>query len=248
MPVLRNLSPSEALAAAEAVFRSRYDGASFAYVAGSIMRGQGTRLSDIDLVVVYDRLDAARRESFIAKGVPVEAFVHDTETLAWFVNADFSRGCPSILNMIAEGTAIGESVDRAEKLKREVSELLSAGPPILKPAELNALRYEITDAIDDLRGERSPGEVMAIGTMLYPKLVELALRGRCHWNGTGKWAPRLLEAVDASLAAKFEDTFRILFISGRCDPVIALAERELELHGGPLFDGDIRFAPASWRA
>jgi hypothetical protein len=58
-------------------------------------------------VVIYDHLEAARRESFIVVGIPVEAFVYDEETLAWFVNEDVLRGRPSILNMLAEGTVIG---------------------------------------------------------------------------------------------------------------------------------------------
>ncbi|WP_231866572.1 nucleotidyltransferase domain-containing protein [Acetobacter malorum] len=75
-------SPAEALAAATSVFQVRYEAASFAYVAGSIMRGEGTYLSDIDLVVIYDHLEAAYRESFIVGDIPIEAFVHDCETLA----------------------------------------------------------------------------------------------------------------------------------------------------------------------
>jgi hypothetical protein len=129
----------------------------------------------------------------IAEDVPIESFVHDTRTLAWFVNEDVSRGRPSILNMIAEGKVIGHAPDRAEKMRQDILKRLSAGPPPLTPAALNALRYEITDAVDDLRGERSPSETMAIGAMPHPKLVELALRGRGRWNGTGKWAPRPLE-------------------------------------------------------
>lgn len=240
-------SPSAALAIAKAVLASRYEGASFAYVAGSIMRGQGTYLSDIDLVVIFDHLDAAWREAFVVDGVPVEAFVHDARTLAWFVEQDISCGQPSILTMIAEGMAIGRDPDRAETLRRGVSDRLSAGPPMLGPAALNTLRYAITDAIDDLRGERSPGEKMAIGAMLHPRLVELALRGRGRWNGTGKWAPRLLGKVDILLAIRFENAFRVLFVSGDPAPVIALAEAELEPHGGSFFDGDRRSAPASWR-
>lgn len=241
-------TPAAALALAETIFSSRYAGASFAFVAGSIMRGQGTYFSDVDLVVVYDHLEAARRESFVIEGVPVEAFVHDVGTLEWFVNEDVSRGRPSILNMIVEGTAIGHAPDRAEILRCAVSERLENGPRPLAPADLDALRYEITDALDDLRGDRSQSEMMAIGVMLYPKLVELALRGRGQWNGIGKWAPRLLSAADRPLAQSFEDGFQKLFVSGKADLVIALAESELKPHGGPLFDGDCRTAPASWRA
>ncbi|GBQ96545.1 nucleotidyltransferase domain-containing protein [Gluconobacter cerinus] len=70
-------SPAEALATATSVFRERYEAASFAYVAGSIMRGEGTYLSDIDLVVIYDHREAAYRESFVVGDMPIEAIVHD---------------------------------------------------------------------------------------------------------------------------------------------------------------------------
>ena len=248
MANLTNPTRIEALAIAEAVVASRYEGAAFAFAAGSIMRGEGTYLSDIDLVVVYDRLEAARRESFFVDGVPIEAFVHDEETLAWFVDADVSRGCPSILNMIVEGVVIGRAPDRAEDLRHAIAGRLSEGPPRMESAQIDTLRYEITDGIDDLRGERRLDEVMAIGAVLHPRLVELALRGRGRWNGTGKWAPRLLAAADPDLADSFDHAFSALFVSGMCGPVIALAEQELDRHGGPLFDGDCRTAPASWRA
>lgn len=242
-------SPTQntALKIAEAVFRDRYHEASFAFAAGSIMRGEGTYLSDIDLVVIYDHIEVARRESYVVGEIPVEAFIHDRETLAWFVNEDVSRGQPSILNMIAEGAIIGDNQSQAEELRRIISDRLSEGPPPLPATALNALRYEITDAVDDLRGERSFGEAMAIGALLYPKLVELALRGRGRWNGAGKWAPRLLGDVDAELANLFEDAFRALFKDGDASFVIALADAELAPHGGRLFDGDCRAAPRSWR-
>lgn len=236
-----------ALEIANGVLRTRYPDAAFAYVAGSIMRGEGTYLSDIDLVVIYDQLDAARRESFMSEGVPVEAFVHDLGTLAWFINEDANRGRPSMLNMVAEGVVIGPAPTHAERLRREVSERLEKGPLPLSTAALNTLRYEITDALDDLRGHRPPGEMLAIGAMLHGRLVELALRGRGRWYGTGKWAPRLLSEVCRPLADQFDEAFRALFTSAKVEAVIALAEQELAPHGGPLFDGDCREAPVSWR-
>lgn len=240
-------TPLEALTIADAVFHARYGGAAFAYVAGAITRGEGTYLSDIDLVVVFDRLDAARRESFLVDGVPVEAFVHDPETLEWFVEDDIARGRPSILNMIVEGSVIGANPASAEALRATIAARLSSGPPPPSTAALNALRYEITDAIDDLQGDRRADEVMAIGALLHPRLVELALRGRGHWNGAGKWAPRLLAEMDAGLAGRFNTAFRMLFVESDAGPVIALADAELAPHGGRLFDGDCREAPASWR-
>ncbi len=59
----------------------RYADAAAVFAAGSIVRGEGTAFSDLDLVVVYPRLPCAYRKSFRCEGYPVEAFVHDPETL-----------------------------------------------------------------------------------------------------------------------------------------------------------------------
>lgn len=240
-------TPAEALAIAETVLKTRYPDAAFAFVAGSIMRGQGTLLSDIDLVVVHDHVQAARRESFLAQGIPVEAFVHDQSTLTWFINEDAKRGRPSMPNMVVEGVLIGPACDAVHALRQHAADRLESGPASLTPQALNLLRYEITDAIDDLRGVRPASEIMAIGAQLHARLVELALRGRGRWYGSGKWAPRLLNAVDPALAAQFDDAFRTLFVSGNAEVLIRLADGELAPHGGFLFDGDCRSAPATWR-
>lgn len=240
-------SAAEALSAARAIVRSRYSGATYAFAAGSIMRGDGTRHSDLDLVVVYDRVDAGSRESFMFEGLPVEAFVHDLETLAWFVDADIKRGCPTLAHLIAEGVIVGDAVVAAQLLQREMADRLAKGPSPLDPDKLRWLRYDITDAIDDLLGERSQREIIAIGCVLHPLLVEIALRGRGRWLGFGKWAPRLIKAVDAELAVAFDQAFEALFTEGKPQAVIDLAERELRPHGGRLFDGDRQAAPSTWR-
>ena len=237
------LTPAEALAIAEAVIASRYPGAAFAFAAGSIMRGEGTVHSDIDLLVVFDRVEDSRRESFRFDGVPVEAFVHDEGTLAWAVHGGAARGRPSILALIAESTVFGRAAARGERIRHAMAALLSRGPPPLGPAHIAALRYAITDATSDLRGERSAAEYRATGIMLYSLLAELMLRGRGRWNGTGKWVARALAEIDGELADRFDRAFRDLFASGAREAVIALAERELAPHGGFLFEGHCQFSP-----
>ena len=206
-------------------------------MAGSIMRGEGTAWSDIDFVVLYRALPAAYRESRLVGGIPVEMFVHDPATLGWFIDQDVMRGRPALLAMIAEGAIIGRKVAQARALQVKAAARLSAGPPPLTGEQRNALRYAITDALDDLRGKRSSAEMTAIGAMLYARLAELSLRGRRCWNGAGKWIPRLLEQADKMLAARYELAFSVLFSSGDPGAVLALGEAELALHGGPPFDG-----------
>ncbi|WP_137864517.1 MULTISPECIES: nucleotidyltransferase domain-containing protein [unclassified Sphingomonas] len=241
-------TPAEVLAAARAIVASRYPDAAFALVAGSLMRGEGTAHSDLDLIVLYDRIESSRRESFVTGGVPVEAFVHDDETLAWAIDVAATRGRPSLLAMIAEATAIGRAPHRAGRLREVVAGLLAKGPPPMAPAQLDALRYAITDAVQDLRGARDEAERVGIGVLLYPLLAELALRGRGRWNATGKWVPRALAGIDDGLARRFDHAFRALFASNAADAVVTLAERELAPHGGMRFDGDVQVAHRSWRA
>jgi len=43
------------------VFERKYPGASVIFLAGSIVRGESTPFSDLDLVVIFDKLPAAYR-------------------------------------------------------------------------------------------------------------------------------------------------------------------------------------------
>jgi len=65
---------------ANAIRSDRYPDAVAVFAAGSIVRGEGTASSDLDLVVVHASLPCAYRESFRFDGYPVEAFVHDDLT------------------------------------------------------------------------------------------------------------------------------------------------------------------------
>ncbi len=51
---------------AEKIYKEKYSNSAFLILAGSIVRGEGTKTSDLDIVVIYDKLDFAYRESFPA--------------------------------------------------------------------------------------------------------------------------------------------------------------------------------------
>ncbi|GLQ55714.1 hypothetical protein GCM10010862_29730 [Devosia nitrariae] len=243
--VLSNLA-DRALAAAKTALAIRFAGADFAYATGSIMRGEGTAWSDIDLVVVFPSLERAWRESFVQEGFPVEAFVNDPETLAYYLGRDAESGCPIMVNMVATGTILGVDVEKAGAIQAEAAKLLAAGPTPLAGPSYESLLYLVTDLADDLRGERPRGEVAAIAAQLYQKLADLTLLGRGAWTGRGKWAPRLLGRLDADLAEAFETAFR-LAAQGEGAQLLALADRELALHGGRFFDGYRQEAPLEAR-
>lgn len=237
---------SRALHTAETILGERYPDALFAIAAGSILRGEGTPSSDIDLVVLHQRLDGAFRESFEAGGFPVEAFVHDFETLNWFVDQDSAAGHPVLLDMVAGGAVVGPDIGRGAALQAGARAMLARGPGELSVGRRDGLRYHITDLLDDLKDARPTAEIRAIAAALHQPLCDLTLLGRGRWSGKGKWLPRLLGRLDPALAQRFDDAFRLAG-AGQVDALVALARDELDRHGGALFDGDCRDAPPTAR-
>ncbi|WP_313618505.1 nucleotidyltransferase domain-containing protein [Agrobacterium sp.] len=223
-----------ALSTAQKCFATRFNGASHMFVAGSIMRGEGTVFSDIDLVVIFPRLPQAWRESFLLDGFPIEAFVHDPETLTYFIGKDVESGTPVMVDMIASGTIIGNTTD-ATAMQRQARDLLADGPKPLATAQLDAMRYVLSDLADDLRAEGPADEMAAIAAQLYPRLIDFILLGQQQWTGKGKWAARLLRRFDAQLAAVAAEAFKDA-VHGNRAKLVALTDQQLARHGGRLFD------------
>ncbi len=193
---------------AQEVLDTRFPGAMLAFVGGSFNRGEETEYSDIDLVVVFDRLENAYRESFNFGGWPVEAFVHDPETLNYFINeADGGAGIPSLAQMIVEGKAIfgksaqigAESTPMSIKLKALALEVILAGPVAWPEEDLKTYRYVITDIVDDLRAFRSEAELHSLVSDLYNMLAEFYFRSAGHWSARRKHIPRQLKKIDPEL-------------------------------------------------
>jgi predicted nucleotidyltransferase len=241
-------TPNEILKIAVEVLRAYYPDADSAFVAGSFMRGQGSATSDIDLVVLHPSLAQAYRESFIFQNVPVETFVHDPETLLWFLEQDRKDGRPALIGMLIEGVLIGPRQDTGHDFKKRAVQIFAEGPPSLNADAIERLRYAITDKLDDLEADRTALERIAIGAALYPFLVELALRRSGRWNGDGKWQARLLGQMDVSVARRVETAFLSLYDGSDTQAVRGLAEDLLEQHGGRLFAGFRSDAPADWRS
>lgn len=234
-----------ALATAQKCFATRFDGASHMYAAGSIMRGEGTAFSDIDLVVIFPSLPQAWRESFVEDGFPVEAFVHDAETLAYFIDKDVESGAPVMVDMIANGTIIGDKTEAAA-MQQQARDILARGPKPLTTPQLDAMRYALSDLADDLRADGPMEEMATTAALLYPRLIDLILLGQQQWTGKGKWAPRLLRRSDGPLAALAADAFQAA-VQGNGAKLLALTDQQLARHGGHCFDGYHAKAPGDAR-
>jgi hypothetical protein len=230
------------------LWANRYAGADVVLAAGSIVRGEGTPYSDLDLVVVYERLDHAYRESFRVDGVPVEAFVHDPSTLEYFfLDVDAPSGVATLPTMVVEGIEIPSPTSLSQAVKRRAAAVIDAGPPPLDSSAERRMRYFVSDLLDDLRAPRSRDELTSAGARLYEQLADYFLRRRGLWSAKGKAIPKRLRQTDPDLGAAYCAAFETLFADGDSAPVIRLAETFLGEAGGPLFDGYRLDAPPAWK-
>ena len=239
---------SQAAQVTAEIFDRKYPDASVIFLAGSIVRGESTPFSDLDLVVIFQKLPAAYRESFNFQGYPIEAFVHDPETVNYFLHEiDRPSGTPSLAQMILEGVEVPKPNDFSRSLKQLATSVMQLGPPGLNEAEVRKLRYDITNLVDDIRQPRSRGELVASGAELYEMLANYYLRTNALWSAKGKSIPRVLSQANADLCLRYAASFDELFAHGRPESVVALVEEILRPRGGFLFDGHRLDAPADYR-
>jgi hypothetical protein len=204
--------------------------ARWAVLAGSVLSAHRTPGSDLDIVVLLPEGDpqAPHRDSRFYRGWPVELFVHDEQTLAYYLDKDVAERRPVLHRMIATGLPIlGDPGDRPARCAR----VLAAGPRALSEADREYVRYGLTDLLDDLTHAVDPGERTVIATALWTASAQQALALAGHWIGTSKWLLRELRDHDAELASRW------LAAAGDPAATAKFAREVLDGVGGPLFDG-----------
>jgi len=258
--------------------KAKYPEAEVIFLAGSLVRGEGTSTSDLDLVVVFSELRSAYRDSYfypigellatqgemkgvpgkkgkdeekdnlLSKKLPIEAFVHDPQTLEYFFRkVDAPTGYPSLPSMVAEGIEVPAAGEFSGKLKQMAKTVLEEGPPQWTRKDIDQSRYMITDLVEDLKAPRSNEEMQAIATVLYPVLANHFFRRQNIWSAKGKTIPRRLKEVNPGIAGRFLESFNTLFTRNQAEAVIDLATEILTPDGGFLFEGYKLEAPESWR-
>ncbi|HEU5139847.1 MAG TPA: nucleotidyltransferase domain-containing protein [Bacillales bacterium] len=222
--------------AAKALVKERFADCRTAILGGSVVRGEATARSDLDIVVIDDRHDASYRESLYAYGWPVELFVHNSTSYRDFFESDCKEGTPSMPKMCSEGIVIKDD-GFADQLKKEARDLLEKGPEPWTETDILMKRYGISDLLDDLEGSDERGEDLFTANALAYSLHEFILRMNGCWIGGAKWIPRALKRYDEELCYRFVEVFDHFYITRNKEKLIAFADEILTPYGGRLFDG-----------
>ncbi|MBB3220694.1 nucleotidyltransferase domain-containing protein [Pseudoduganella umbonata] len=233
----------------------RWPDARVAIIGGSIARGEATPTSDIDLLLIFDRVDQAWRDTLKVGTQTVELFGHDPATFDYFCREiDRPAGRMPLANMAIDGVSVLPDVPpyRAATawLRTHAQQLIDDGPAPLTPAMLASRRYEITTLLEDLIDGSEPGETLATAVKLYDSLAQFALRAAGAWTGVGKHLARRLRATDPRLAADLLAAMNAIASAPATGKALfdTAVRRTLAPHGGLLLEGFGAPAPAAWRS
>ncbi len=207
-----------------------------AILAGSVVRGEATETSDLDLIVFDQGISSSYRESLVDFEWPIELFVHNLTSYKEYFQKDCERARPSLPRMVAEGMILrGEEI--IGPIKQEAREILDKGPAKWPAETIQVKRYFLTDALDDFRGSSDRAEELFIANTLAELASEFVLRTNRQWIGASKWVVRALKQYNEPYANQFVDAFNHFYQTGEKKEVIQLVEEILQPFGGRLFDG-----------
>lgn len=207
-----------------------------AILAGSVVRGQATETSDLDIVVFDKSLASSYRESLVEFGWNIELFAHNLTSYRFFFENDCKEARPSMPRMVSEGKILKDT-GVLEDIKKEANELLEQGPEEWSKETIDVKRYFITDALDDLIGCQNRGEGIFIANNLGVLGSEFILRTNRKWIGASKWVVRSLVDHDKELAKEFVDAFDTFYKTNDNDQIVSLIDKVLKPFGGRLFEG-----------
>lgn len=227
----------EYLNAAKNFIQSHFPNCSFALVAGSVVRGEATTTSDLDIVIINDVNEETYRESFYEYGWPIEVFIYTFDTYKSFLDSDVKRRRPTLAKMLSEGIILNDKYGLESKLKEEANQLLQNGPDPFDKAEMYSQRYTITDMVDDLIGAEVYEEEMFIVNELSEKIINFILVNNGQWMGRGKWLSKLLRKLDEELYLEIINSMNKFYKDNDKQYFINFVTKELNKYGGRLFEG-----------
>ncbi|MEH7583291.1 nucleotidyltransferase domain-containing protein [Priestia megaterium] len=233
---MKELKRLEPLQAATQFILKHYPNCQGALLAGSVVRGEATHTSDLDLVVFDDDFTSSFRESLIEFEWAIEVFAYNLTSYQAFFKSDCKRARPSLPRMISEGIILVDN-GIVKSIKKEAKHLLEKGPEKWPEETIRLKRYFISDALDDLIGSSNKGESLFIANTLAYITHEFVLRTNAHWIGDSKWIVRSLNLYNERFSKEFVEAFDTFYKTGDKDKVIQLVDKVLEPHGGRLFEG-----------
>lgn len=183
----------------------RFPSARAAWLGGSFAASTATAGSDLDITVLLDDEPAPYRFSVVAEGQPVEFFVQTEQSLSDFCRNDRARRRPTTMRLVGSSIVLVDRDGSGRRLQKQLHQMDLEGPESIDPSTLEAMRYSVSDLLEDLASSRSSDETVVVGAALFREAADLLLAAQRRWSGSGKWLLRELAALDVTHGHSYAD-------------------------------------------
>lgn len=222
------------IAIAADLMQKRWPHALGGFAGGSVFRGQGKPLSDIDLIVIMPEKERPQKFWLRHNGMPFDVFCHDEAQLRHFIQVGWKERRPVLLGILAEGVPVPEPNQVVRKWQRYARAVLQRGLPPLQGQELEARRYALMDQLEDYEDAINPAEHKAIAAHLYLMLLDAVCLLGDGQVGNGKWRGRLAEKADAPLVQAIDAAYAADFANPKGRALLVMGDSILARLGGRL--------------
>lgn len=223
------------VALCEHFIQTRFPAVEVAVLGGSTAHSSRTATSDIDLLLIGDRIADDGRESLAAtfdiEGELFEVFAYTPDSFSQWAERGMQQYRPVIVQMLVDGERV-RGGDQLQKLREQWGPRLDAGPEV-SSHELALRRYAVTSLLDDLQDATDDLERNVVAWALFEKLAELMLLANRRWVATGKHLPRRLRELDRDRTNALTGPL----LDGDFAAFAARAEDELARAGGRIAAG-----------
>lgn len=217
---------------------AHFPSAEIVVVGGSTSRGERTRTSDIDLLLIgadlFDDDQTGTATCLEFEDEIFEVFAYTPAGFDDWAQRSIAQHRPVIVHMLVEGLRV-RGDDNLDALRSFWAAKLATGPAV-DEHELAFRRYVITDVLDDLRDSSDALECRVLAGTLFERTAELMLLSAGKWIGAGKYLPRRLR----ELAPERVDALAIPFVRGDLHALADAVEQELDRAGGRVQAGFVR--------
>ncbi len=234
------MAREDAEVAARALVAERFPDARAAWLGGSVVTGTATATSDLDVTVLLAGPPAPFRESVTYAGWPVELFVHTVDTVGHWLAKDRQRRRPTLGRLVGTAVPLLDVDGAGAAVSEQCRAFLAAGPDPLADKDRDAMRYGLTDLLDDLADATDPAIRTAVAVTVWQQAADLLLAAGGCWGGTAKWLVRELGAYDAARGTRYGPRLHgglVTAIHGDTTLLVEVVDEILAGSGGRLWAG-----------
>lgn len=245
---MENDMRNDPLPTIQKLIKERYVDAKAVFWAGSVSQGAGTSASDLDIVIVFEEVAHAYREAFTYDGWPIDAFIHDLDTVRYFFEESRTgNGISGLIEMIIHGKEVLERNPFSQEVYTVAESYRKTGPDAWTQAQIDKERFLITDILDDIKSPKNKEEQIISAVHLFEPMLQFYFRATRKWTASGKSLIRLLKQENPELAEEWTTAFESLVKTGDAMAVETVVTKILEPHGGFLWAGFASVSPADWK-